>query len=207
MPCRFLSWVPLPWPPETRTPPTEVAIMAVYTGKELQHIFLLRLRMLVLEGILKIHLVHCCPTQTRLRKSKLSKFSTMDQLKLYRYNIYLLNSSINSGNLLKFFLIHFFYHWNKTLIHIKDILFQDEFYRFEEVKVFSGKFAVWKIVLAHCQVECQETLNLFNPFSFFYEERELRPKTTKLEPKPDSLESHSIDLSTVLGCVTMEGNR
>lgn len=113
-----------------RTPPAEAAILALCIGKELQHIFLLRIIMLVLEGILKIHLVPCFPTQTILRRGGRSKFSTMDQLKLYRCNIYLLNSSINSGNLFKLFLIRFFYHWNKTLIHIKDILFKDEFYRF-----------------------------------------------------------------------------
>lgn len=99
------------------------------TGKERQHSFLLRIRMLFLGGILKIRLVQCCPTQTILRRGKLSNFSSVDQLKLYRCSIYLLNSSINSGNLLKLFCIHFFYHWNKTLIHIKTISFKDEFYR------------------------------------------------------------------------------
>ena len=52
------------------------------------------------------------------------------------------------------------------------------------VNLQSGKF-----VLDHCQVECQETLNLFSPFSFFYEKRELRPKMTDLGPKLGSLDT------------------
>lgn len=100
-PSQFLFWVLLPWPPETRTPPATAAILALCIGNELQHIFLLHIIMLVLEGVLKIYLVQCFPTQTRLRRGRLSKSSTTDQLKLYRYNIYLLNSSINSGNLFK----------------------------------------------------------------------------------------------------------
>lgn len=140
--CHWIAYSECFAGPETRThqwrSPFWLSILAKNSSTFL-------LRMLVLERILKIHLVPCFPTQTIPRRGKLSKFSTMDQLKLYRCNIYLFNSSINSGNLFKLFPIHFFYHWNKTLIHIKDILFKDEFYRFEEVKVFSDKFAVWKI--------------------------------------------------------------
>lgn len=52
------------------------------------------------------------------------------------------------------------------------------------VNLQSGKF-----VPDHRQVECQETLNQFNPFCFFYETRELRPKMTDLGPKLGSLDT------------------
>ena len=161
--------------------------------------------MLVLEGILKIHLVQCFPTQTIQRRGKLSKFSTMDQLKFYRCNVYLLNSSINSGNLFKPFPIHFFYHWNKTLIHIKDI--KDEFYRFEGVKVFSGKFAVWKICPGSLPGWMSGDPESIQPLFFLL----WKEGTEAQDDRPGTQTwlswHHSIELSTVLGCVTMDGNR
>ena len=163
--------------------------------------------MLVLERILNIHLVPCFPTQTIPRRGKLSKFSTMDQLKLYRCNIYLLNSSINSGNLFKLFPIHFFYHWHKTLIHNKDILFKDEFYRFEEVKVFSDKFAAWKICPGPLPGWMSGNPESIQPFLFLLWRDGSGVLDRRAGTSTELSAHHCIELSTVLGCVTMEGNR